>query len=167
MMMNKALVAMGSVGFLIVGGCCLFRAKPTFPANLCLRASPRLQWYEERAHTLYVRVFPLKNTESFVAADTSDLLADPPPALPGSVGNPQSRMIYPDTVERLNLNPPLEDKKETVTHLGIVAGYYQPKGRAKQVLEAAVLRGDSCYTVLFGPSGIESPETQAESGGKK
>ena len=166
-MRSKTLLAMVMFGSLTLGGCFGCSPKPLFPRDVCLKASPRLQWYEERAHSLYVRVYPLKSTDGFISASVSDLIADPPPAISGAVGSPQSRMLYPDGTEKLNVNPPKENDKEVATHLGVVAGYYSPKGKTKVVLDGQAMRGDECYAVAFGPSGIESPDSPATSGGKQ
>ena len=164
---RKTALAVVLFGVVTIGGCFGCSPKPLFPKDVCLKASPRLQWYEERAHSLYVRVYPLKTTDGFISATVSDLLADPPPLLPGSVGSPQSRMLHPDGTEKLTVDPPKENDKEVATHLGVVAGYYAPKGKTKVVLDGQAMRGDECYAVVFGPSGIESPDTPAAPGGKQ
>lgn len=149
---------------IVMTGACLSLAacswiRPrAYPLQLCLHGSPRLQWYEERPHTLYVRTFPLAVVDGFAAADAGELLADPPPMIMGAVAPPQSRVLYPGTTETVTFG---EVEGQTVSHLGIAAGYYDPKGHAKYVVPAREVRrrawpfGGSCSMVEFGPSGIE------------
>ena len=153
-MMRKTLAVLAAVALVSVAGCSLFRSPPPklFPVDLCLQASPQLQWYKERSHTLYVRVYPLTVVDAFASGDVGELLSDPPPSIPGVIGTPQSRVLYPDTNQKLSFDAA---EGQTFSNLGIVAGYYELKGSAKHLVNTADLRTGSCYTVKFGPSGIE------------
>jgi len=134
-------------------GWCKKPAPPKlFPVPLCLHASHNLQWYNERPHTLYVRVFPLVINDAFAAAEVNDLLADPPPTLPGSAGIAQSRTLYPDTTQTLSFDA---EGGKPFSFLGIVAGYYKPLGATKHVVRTEELRQEGCYTVEFGAAGIQ------------
>jgi len=156
---RKTAAMVGVVTMFFVGGCGLFRPKPPFPMSLCLKASPELQWYDGAAHTLYVRVFPLTAIDGFVSTDVSDLLADPPPTIVGSAGVPQSRMLHPSSSERLSFDPP---KDRFFTQFGVVAGYYQPQGRLKLVLDVESIKGEECHAIEFGPGGIQGGDVRKE-----
>jgi type VI secretion system VasD/TssJ family lipoprotein len=147
---------------LALAGCSWFRGEPPklFPVDICLDADARLQWHENRAHTLYVRVFPLTVPDGFVSADINDLLADPPPELPGMVGTPQGRTVYPGTNLHLSFDAA---EGQAFGHLGVVAGYYDLQGPGKHVVSVEKLRPAEdededearCYTVRLGPGSIQ------------
>jgi type VI secretion system VasD/TssJ family lipoprotein len=147
-----AIVLCATIG-LLWGGCSWICPKPPplFPVDLCLHSDAQAQMFRGKAHSLYVRVYPLTLADVFNSTDPNALLADPPPNLTGSSGTPQSRMLNPGSAEKLSF-----DAKEgqTFAFLGIVAGYYDPKGPVKQLVKVEDLRSGSCYTVEFGPSGI-------------
>jgi predicted component of type VI protein secretion system len=161
MMGRKTIVWISALALAGTAAC----SKKPFPADLCMHASPQLQWYEGKAHTLYVRAFPLNATDGFVSTDVSDLLADPAPSILGAAGPPQSRMLYPESTDRLTFSPA---KGQEFSHVGVVAGYYERKGRVKQVIEVPELKKNKkeCYTVEFGASGIQGA-AEGEAGGKK
>lgn len=157
MRMSSRMLIVVTGSCLTLGACSWIRPR-SYPLELCLRGSERLQWYEDRAHTLYVRAFPLAMADAFTAADTGALLADPPPMIMGAVAPPQSRVLYPGATDTMIFE---EIEGQTVSYLGIAAGYYDPKGHAKYVVPAQELRrrawpfGGACHMVEFGPSGIE------------
>ena len=150
----------------LVAGCSWIwpKPRPLFPADLCLHSDAQAQMYRGKAHSLYVRVYPLTLTDAFSSADLGALLADPPPQVPGAAGTPQSHMLNPGASEKLTL-----DAKEGQTYgfIGVVAGYYDPKGSAKQIIKIEELRSDTCYTVEFGPSGITGAAPAPTPSGKK
>jgi type VI secretion system VasD/TssJ family lipoprotein len=153
--MMRRLVTFVALAACLAGAGCFFKRK-ILPADLCLHGSPRLQWYEDRPHTLYVRVFPLMAADAFASTDVNELLQDPPPLIMGSAGTPQSRVLYPDRMETLRFEP-VND--QVYPQVGIVAGYYDQQGQAKFVVNTKDLKKGffrrRCYTVEFGPSGIE------------
>jgi type VI secretion system VasD/TssJ family lipoprotein len=136
-----------------VGACSWFRPAPPplFPVDLCLRSDPQAQQYKGKAHTLYVRLYPLVIADAFSATDVAKLLADPPPALSGAVGTPQSRTLRPGANDKAKFD--VADG-QPFAFIGVVAGYYDLKGSAKKVVPVEELRKEGCYTVDFGPSGI-------------
>jgi predicted component of type VI protein secretion system len=153
---TTAVIVLLVVG-LALGGCS-FKRKPK-PVDLCLHGDPRLQWYDDAAHTLYVRAYPLEALDGFAATAPEVLLAEPPPEVPGAAGRPQSRMLSPGGEEKLTL----ERKDGDFPHVGIVAGYYDLRGQGKMVVATHDLRRGSwlrrrpCYVVEFGPAGIQEP----------
>ena len=137
----------------LAAGCSWFRSAPPplFPVDLCLHSDAQAQMYRGKAHSLYVRAYPLTIVDAFSSMDGAALLADPPPQIPGSVGMPQSRMLNPGSSEKLSF-----DAKEgqTFGFIGVVAGYYELKGSAKKLIKTDEMRTGSCFTVDFGGSGI-------------
>lgn len=138
---------------LAVAGCSWIcpEPPPLFPVDVCLHTDAQTQLYKGRAHNLYVRVFPLTQTDGFSAAEIGQLLADPPPQFTGAVGLPQSRTLTPGSSEKL-----LFDAKDgqTFGFVGVAAGYYEPKGPTKKIVNVEELRTGTCFTVEFGPSAI-------------
>ena len=124
---------------------------PKPPVCIELHSDPHLQWYQESAHTLYVRLFPLTSADAFDAAQPADLLGDPPPALAGAVGVPRSVVLYPGQTETVKL----EVGPQEFTDVGIVAGYYKPMGPPKLVVHTAGPGAGSCIAVRFGEALIE------------
>ena len=152
--MRRARIVLFIVGCFHLPACSWFRSEPPklFPVNLCLHGSPQLQWRDGSAHTLFVRVYPLTAADAFNATEMTDLIAEPPPTLAGSVGASQWRTLYPNGTVTLSFDAPAGQE---FSMLGVVAGYYKPQGRSKILVNAADLRTGSCYTIEFGPAGIE------------
>jgi type VI secretion system VasD/TssJ family lipoprotein len=93
---------------------------------------------------LYVRVYALKDKEDFEGRDPRDLVAEPPPAIRGEVGAPQSRTLLPkEYIERVVVDR-VEDQE--IRYLGIVAGYSQPRTKpdAKRVIEVSKVNDVAC-----------------------
>jgi type VI secretion system VasD/TssJ family lipoprotein len=157
-------------------GCFWKKSPPPGPPppvvyRLCIEASPRLNWYHESAHTLYVRLFQLSSVDAFQASDPGKLL-DQQLALPGLEGAPIERQIYPGTTVTVEVT-----QKPNATSLGLVGGYYRASGPAKWTRafggdtdEGAQKSKDKskdkdknaagkpdCIHVGLGPNGIEAP----------
>ena len=129
------------------------------PYAICLESSPRLNWFDDRANTLFVRVFQLSSTDAFQQADPSRLLGrDAMP--PGLIGTPMDRTLFPGVKQTVDmrLDP------DTVA-LGVVSGYFRAQGMTKVVRkvtrpsdeqdEKAAAKEKAC--MMFGPNGIEAP----------
>ena len=149
---------------LAAGGGCFWRKKPPEPAKplvypLCLEASPRLNWYSGTSHTLYVRLFQLTSLDAFQATDPGRLL-DPAVTLPGLVGAPMERTVFPATKVTVDVRQHPE-----ALHLGIVAGYYSLSGSARtqvplpQAAQEEEKKGKdgAPRCLVLGPNGIEGP----------
>jgi type VI secretion system VasD/TssJ family lipoprotein len=160
-----------------VGAGCFWRKSPPpgppppLVYRLCIEASPRLNWYNESAHTLYVRLFQLSSVDAFQESDPGKLL-DQQLALAGLEGAPIERQIYPGTTVTIEVT-----QKPNATSLGLVGGYYRASGPAKWIraLEADTEEGKQkskekgkdkdknapakpdCIHVGLGPNGIETP----------
>jgi type VI secretion system VasD/TssJ family lipoprotein len=124
-----------------------------------MESTPRLNWYDDRANTLFVRVFQLSSADAFQQAEAARLLGrDAMP--PGSIGTPMDRTLFPGTkvTVDLRLDP-------DAVALGVVAGYFRAQGMSKVVRQipspdadeddAAVAKSKAC--MMFGPNGIEAP----------
>jgi type VI secretion system VasD/TssJ family lipoprotein len=118
----RAGVAVAGLVVAVLGSAgCQGRARPAAPPaktfRLCLEASPRLNWYEGRAHALALRLFRLTGSDAFERADARGLAADPHP-LPGALGSPLERTISPGTT--LSVDVP---RKPPPAFVGLVAAY--------------------------------------------
>jgi type VI secretion system VasD/TssJ family lipoprotein len=148
---------------------CFGRSKPPEPPKpvlrtLCLEASPRLNWYNGTANTLYVRFFQLSSLDAFQQADPTRLL-DPETTLQGVEGTPLERTVFPGTKVAVELR-----QQPDALYLGTVAGYYNLSGSAKGHRPLPAItgaadeddedeekkeKGPAC--IRFGPNGIEEP----------
>src|SRR5262249_52707386 len=82
-----------------IGGCGKTPPPPPPPPpppehDLCLEATSRLNWYEDRSHTVFVRIFQLSEVGAFGQADIDHLL-DPQAHLAGAEGAAFDRTMYP------------------------------------------------------------------------
>lgn len=153
---------------LAAGGGCFWRKKPPEPPKpvvypLCLEASSRLNWYSGTSHTLYVRLFQLSSLDAFQATEPGRLL-DPAVTLPGLVGTPMERTVFPGTKVTADIRQHPE-----ALHLGVVAGYYTLSGSARTHLrlpqpgeqeekkEKGKDGGPAARCLVLGPNGIEGP----------
>lgn len=162
MQMRTLIVLLAAAAAATVPGCSCTRQPAVgekVPYALCLESSPRLNWFDDRANTLFVRVFQLSSTDAFAQADPTRLLGhDAMP--PGLVGTPMDRTLFPGVKQAVDmrLDP------DTVA-LGVVAGYFRAQGVSKVVRkvtrpgeeqdEAAAAKEKAC--MMFGPNGIEAP----------
>lgn len=118
--------------------------------SLCVEASPRLNWYDQSAHTLFIRVFQLSSLEAFIQADVGNLL-DPQTTLAGLEGTPIEKTIYP--ASRISIDVPVRPEADFI---GTVAGYYRADGstRAHRQLRRTGI-AEPC--MKLGPNAIEAP----------
>jgi type VI secretion system VasD/TssJ family lipoprotein len=161
-------------------GCfCAKQPTPAPPAPkpvvypLCLQASPRLNWYEGQANTLYVRIFQLSTPDGFLEAEPSRLLDPKQPPPQGVEGPVLERTVFPGTTTRVEVRQHADAQV-----LGLVAGYYNltGAGRIQRPLpppppppseeddeededddEAAAKKPAEPPCVQLGPNGIDSP----------
>lgn len=162
MRLRSLVLLIGAFAAATVPGCSCNRG-PTPPVKepyaLCLEGNAKLNWSDDRANTLFVRIFQLSSTDAFQQADASRLLGhDAMP--PGLLGTPMDKTIFPGAKQTVDmrLDP------DTVA-LGIVSGYFRAQGQIKivrkvtrpsdDVDEATAKKEKAC--VLFGPNGIEAP----------
>ena len=152
-------VAVVAAAGLTAGGCGLFSKAPPEPPkplvySLCLKADPKVNWYNDTANTLYVRLYQLSTPDAFLQTDPARMV-DPGFTLNGAVGPPLEKTLFPDTKTTADVR-----QSPDATVLGIVGFYYQATGpvKARRVLPQ---RGDAppkappgC--VVFGQNGIES-----------
>ena len=164
MRLRSLLVVLVAAASATVPGCSCTRTPvrpPKPPYALCLETSERLNWFDSRANTLFVRVFQLSASQAFLQADAPRLLGrDAMP--PGLLGTPVDTTLYPKTRSTVELR--LEP--DTVA-FGVVAGYFRAQGPTKVVRQitrppdddeddlddAEAARRKACLT--FGPNGIE------------
>ena len=122
-------VVVGLVLAALVAGCpCRKRPEPPAAPPMyafCIEANPKLNWYKNQSHTLYLRLFQLSSLDAFNQADPARLL-EPGVVLPGMEGSPIERTVYPGTTATLEIR-----RGPAAQHLGAVAGYYDPQGRIK------------------------------------
>ena len=167
--MNWARVvgALGVVAMVTAPGCLCSKKAPDQQLGpivrpLCLEASPRLNWYDGRANTLYVRIYQLSTPDAFAQADAGRLL-DRDAALPGAEGAPLERTIFPGRKEMVELR-----QQRDAAYLGVVAGYFKLQGRGKVHRKLPPPPSDdddddddddekkpALDCILFGPNGIE------------
>lgn len=130
--------------------------KPPVLYPLCLEGSPRLNWYDGAAHTLYVRVFQLSTTDAFLQADPMKLLGAQV-SLAGVEGAPVERTVFPGSKVAVEMR-----QHPDAAYLGVVAGYFNVVGSAR-VQRALPKPSDgkakapACF--VFGPNGIETAST--------
>jgi type VI secretion system VasD/TssJ family lipoprotein len=136
---------------LAVGGCpCQKKveAPPPPPVHdVCLEGSPRLNWYENRSHTVFVRIFQLSSLDAFAQADPGRLLDLQTPLL-GSEGPPIDRTIYPDSKTSIRIT-----QQPAAQYIGLVAAYYRLDGSGKTYVSMSALDGGPC--VRLGANAIE------------
>lgn len=139
---------------------------------LCLQASPRLNWYEGQANTLYVRIFQLSTPDGFLEAEPAALLEPKQPLPQGVEGPVLERTVFPGATTRIEIR-----QDPDAQALGLVAGYYNltGAGRIQRVLPpppppseeeedddddgeaAAGKKPADPPCVQLGPNGIEVP----------
>jgi type VI secretion system VasD/TssJ family lipoprotein len=160
--------ALGIVALVTAPGClCSKKAPETqlgpIMRSLCLEASPRLNWYDGRANTLYVRLYQLSTPDAFAQADPSRLL-ERDAVLPGAEGAPLERTIFPGRKETVELR-----QQRDAAYIGVVAGYFKVQGRGKTQVRLPPPPSDdddddddkkappALDCIVFGPNGIEAP----------
>ena len=167
---TRLVTAVGVVAAVTAPGCfCRKEPKVEKPVvvvrPVCLEASPRLNWFDGRANTLYVRVFQLSTPDAFLQADPARLL-DRGTVIPGVEGSPMERTLFPGSKDTIEMR-----QHPDALYLGVVAGYFQLQGvgRATRKLPVAPdekdkkkdekkdekKTKDAC--IVFGPNGIEAP----------
>jgi type VI secretion system VasD/TssJ family lipoprotein len=143
-----------------MAGCGLFGGKPPEPPpplvyTLCLEASPRLNWYNGTANTLYVRAYQLSTSDAFVQTDPARMV-EPGFTLAGAEGAPTEKTIFPGSKTTVQIR-----QQPQATTLGIVAFYYEATGPVK-ARRPLLQRGDDSKDktpppcVVLGANGIES-----------
>lgn len=155
-------VARGALLALIgIAGCPCTGPKPPPPPTpfaVCVHADERLNWYDERSHALFVRVFQLSRLDGFQRADLATLLTRRPD-VDGVEGAPSDRPIAPGSTSEIQVL-----RRETAHFIGIVGGYYSPDGDVSVTKAFADLRAekacedlddDEANWVRFGPNAIE------------
>jgi type VI secretion system VasD/TssJ family lipoprotein len=139
-------VALGSAA-------CGGRMRPAAPVpktfRLCLEASPRLNWYEGRAHALALRLVRLTDGDAFEHADARGLVADPRP-LAGRLGAPLDRTISPGTT--LSVDVP---RQPALAFVGLVAAY--AAGPRKLLLPVPGPGDAPAGCIHLGADGIGTP----------
>jgi len=164
MRLRSLLVLLVAAASTTVPGCSCTRGPQVaekMPYALCIESSSRLNWFDDRANTLFVRVFQLSSTDAFQQADAARLLArDAMP--PGLLGTPMDRNLFPGTKATLDMR-----LDPDAVALGVVAGYFRAQGMTKVVRqiarpsddddanEAEAAKQKAC--MAFGPNGIEAP----------
>jgi len=149
------------LGMAVVPGCLCGRKRVEGPEPvvhpLCLEASPRLNWYDGRANTLFVRLFQLSTPDAFLQADASRLL-ERDVTLPGAQGAPLERTLFPGKKETLDVR-----QDPDALYLGVVAGYFKLDGLGKTHRKLPPPPDDekkektkSPPCIVFGPNGIEA-----------
>ncbi len=119
---GRAGAAVAGIALAVLGGAaCRGRVRAPAPVpktfRLCLEASPRLNWYEGRAHALAVRLVRLADSDGFEHADARGLVADPR-TLAGRLGAPLDRTVSPGTT--LSVDVP---RQPDLAFVGLVAAY--------------------------------------------
>lgn len=161
MRVRSLLLALGALAAATMPGCfCNKGPKPgeKIPYALCVEGSQKLNWSDDRANTLFVRIFQLSSTDAFQQAEPNRLLGrDAMP--PGLVGTPMDRTVFPGAKQTVDMR-----LDPDCVALGIVAGYFRAQGQIKivrkvtrpsdDVDEATAKKEKAC--VLFGPNGIEA-----------
>jgi type VI secretion system VasD/TssJ family lipoprotein len=155
------LLGLGLLVAVVTVGCpCRKPAPPAPPPpppvyNLCIEASPQLNWYSASAHTLYVRIFQLASLEAFEQAEPGRLL-DTQAALPGLQGTPIERTVYPGSKLAVEIR-----QQPGAQYLGVVTGYYKLDGAAKTSREMTQPTGAKAAgqkdCLRLGPNAIEMP----------
>jgi type VI secretion system VasD/TssJ family lipoprotein len=160
---TRLVTAVGVVAALTAPGCfCRKGPKVEKPVvrPVCLEASPRLNWFDGRANTLYVRVFQLSTPDAFLQADPSRLLVRGT-VIPGVEGSPMVRSLVPGSKDTIEMR-----QHPDALFLGVVAGYFQLQGvgRTYRKLPGQDEEEDkkkdkdkSSGCIVFGPNAIEVP----------
>ena len=164
---TRIIGGLGVVALLTAPGCLCSKKAPApqlgpLVRPLCLEASPRLNWFDGRANTLYVRIYQLSTPDAFMQADPARLL-ERDAMLAGAEGAPLERTIFPGRKENVELR-----QQRDAAYLGIVAGYFKLQGQGKvhRPLPAPPQADDDddeppapppLDCVVFGPNGIEGP----------
>jgi predicted component of type VI protein secretion system len=122
--------------------------------SLCLDAGPKVNWYNNTANTLYVRVYQLSTVDTFLQTDPARMV-ESGFTLNGAVGTPLEKTLFPNTKTSVDVR-----QNPDATVLGIVGFYYQPSGSVKARRQLPQ-RGDKppkeppgC--VVFGEGGVEN-----------
>jgi type VI secretion system VasD/TssJ family lipoprotein len=146
------------IAALTTTGCGLFGKTPPEPPkplvySLCLDAGPKVNWYNNTANTLYVRVYQLSTADTFLQTDPARMV-EPGFTLNGAVGTPLEKTLFPNTKTSVDMR-----QNPDATVVGIVGFYYQPSGPVKARRQLPQ-RGDKppkeppgC--VVFGEGGVE------------
>jgi len=158
----RALLVAGCVAG---SGCGLFGSKPPPPPpplvySLCLDASPRLNWYNNTANTLYVRAYQLSTADTFMQTDPARMV-ESGFTLAGAEGTPIEKTIFPGTKTTVDIR-----QQPEATALGVVAFYYDATGpvKARRVLpqrddeskkDDKKAKPPAC--IVLGSNGIENP----------
>ena len=87
---RRLVLAALAVAGLTAPGCGLFGKGPSEPPkplvySLCLQADPKVNWYNDTANTLYVRLYQLSTPDAFLQTDPARMV-DPSFTLNGAVG---------------------------------------------------------------------------------
>jgi type VI secretion system VasD/TssJ family lipoprotein len=120
-----------AAGAAAAAGCGLFggKAPPEPPKpivySLCLDASPRLNWYNGTANTLYVRAYQLSTADTFVQTDPARMV-EPGFTMPGVEGAAIEKTIFPGSKTTVEIR-----QQPDATTLGVVAFYYEATGPVK------------------------------------
>jgi type VI secretion system VasD/TssJ family lipoprotein len=164
---RRLAMALGLLVSATAPGCLCGRSKVETPKpavhRLCVKTSPRLNWFDGQPNTLYVRVFQLSTPDAFVETDANKLL-DRQVVLPGAEGAPLERTLFPGRKEKLEIR-----QQPGAVYLGLVAGYFKLEGKGKlhrklgpppeedeeeeEADDEKKGRDDRC--LVFGPNGIE------------
>jgi type VI secretion system VasD/TssJ family lipoprotein len=140
-------------------GCGLFSKGPPEPPkplvySLCLKADPKVNWYNDTANTLYVRLYQLSTPDAFLQTDPARMV-DPAFTLNGAVAPPLEKTLFPGSKTTVDVR-----QNPDATVLGIVGFYYQAAGPVK-ARRPLPQRGDpppktppGC--IVFGQNGIDS-----------
>jgi len=157
---RRLIVTAFAAGCLTASGCGLFSKAPPEPPKplvypLCLEAGPKVNWYNDTANTLYVRVYQLSTADTFLQTDPVRMV-EPGFTLNGAVGPPIEKTLFPNTKTSVEVR-----QNPDATVLGIVAFYYQASGPVK-TRRPLPQRGDpppkeAPGCVLLGQNGIETP----------
>lgn len=131
MIAGRALLPVAlAAGCAAASGCGLFGSKPPEPPkplvySLCLDASPKLNWYNDTANTLYVRAYQLSTADTFMQTDPARMV-EPGFTLSGAEGAPVEKTIFPGTKTTVDIR-----QQPDATALGVVAFYYDATGPVK------------------------------------
>ena len=145
---------------LAASGCGLFGSKPPEPPpplvySLCLDAGQRLNWYNDTANTLFVRIYQLSAPDTFMQTDPARMV-EHGFTLPGAEGTPIEKTLFPGTKTTVEIR-----QQPDATTLGLVAFYYDATGPVKTrrplLQRNAPPPKDPPGCVVLGANGIETP----------
>lgn len=158
-----SMIARGALLSLVgIAGCPCGGPKPPPPPTpfaVCVHADDRLNWYDDRPHALFVRVFQLSRLDGFQRADLATLLT-PKPDISGKEDEPSSQSVTPGSTTEIKLL-----RRDSAHFIGIVGGYYSPAGEISVTKAFTDLRAErACEDmdddeenwVRFGPNAIEA-----------